>query len=896
MSPALSRADLLRLLAVAPPTGQAGAAAVLGWARQDPQPGVPSGPVAATPAPPGRVPALDGGELQYLARRRPYYWRVEQSRPEPASEQDAQVEPDDPAEAAAGSDQLPPPQDQPIPPLRSAGQWQNLWDRLPPHPAGGGRIDLRRCVAKLARAEPLQRLPRQPRAGFSRALTLILDRPDALRPVWDDMGAARRSLSALFGDELLGFHLPGGPDGAWHRLGRPGLASRTAIPGGATVVLIGAFGALQTGTPSPPWRALLAQLRDNGHDCLLVPVCPLRAAALPATPGSRLAALDPAAGRGAGPVPAAKALDTLLAALSHLWLPAPARLRGLRRAVPGAGLHTELLAYNHPTVVHNEFHLGLRAEHLLEALHRFDALDPALRRTLQARIDAWPLDAGARDIERLQGRLLDPGAAAAYPQLLRQGRQAVADLSRPSMALGQFCAMLPLLRQLEARGPGADWRPTLDAAHQVARALHRLPEAEQRHRASAGLVLRQRGQGLVAQPAGPDVAGLLAVGPGAWCAQTGQWASAGLPTGSRTVELIDRGLRWRLQAGPRPAWAQRAWVDGGRLYAAHAQGARFEWAPASPTRPSGGWEPLEPGQGADWDWAAAVGVDQHGLWALLRVGEAGYRLRWVPPGEFLMGSPADEDERDDGETLHRVRLTRGYWLGETAVTQALWQAVTGNNPSSHKGDRLPVEQVSWDDCQDFIEQLNRKLPGLHADLPTEAQWEYACRAGTRTRYWWEDLFDAEYANSGGQTRPDADYPANGFGLRGMSGNVYEWCADGFREYPDGPVDDPVGPPEAGRRVLRGGSWGHFGRYLRSAYRYHNSPDYRGAYFGLRLAGGFDPRAGQPGAGAATADGREQGERQGGGRGHGDGASASPPAGQRSTRKSGFGRLTGRDRD
>ncbi|TAN50525.1 MAG: formylglycine-generating enzyme family protein, partial [Methylococcaceae bacterium] len=139
-------------------------------------------------------------------------------------------------------------------------------------------------------------------------------------------------------------------------------------------------------------------------------------------------------------------------------------------------------------------------------------------------------------------------------------------------------------------------------------------------------------------------------------------------------------------------------------------------------------------------WAGCLGRDRHGIFADFTVatphGSAGQRLRWIEPGVFWMGSPQDEPERDSNEgPRHRVTLTQGFWLADTACTQALWRTVMGNNPSDFKDDeQCPVEQVSWNDVQDFLRKLEALLPGCEAHLPSEAQWEYACRAGSDTPF------------------------------------------------------------------------------------------------------------------------------------------------------------------
>jgi len=257
-------------------------------------------------------------------------------------------------------------------------------------------------------------------------------------------------------------------------------------------------------------------------------------------------------------------------------------------------------------------------------------------------------------------------------------------------------------------------------------------------------------------------------------------------------------------------------------------------------------------------WATAWGEDLYGLWQAFAIGGVGQVMRWIPPGRFEMGSPEEEPERRDDETLHPVTLTRGLWLAETACTQALWRAVRGDNPSGFDDDpENPVEQVSWDDCQAFIAEANRHFPaGFRLRLPTEAEWEYACRAGTRTPFSFgteltTDLacYDGRYPYHDGQrgeyrqrTLPVHHFQPNSWGLYQMHGNVWEWCQDRHGDYSDGPVTDPKGPEQGRSRVLRGGSWRGNGRSLRSAYRARPLPGYRDRSIGLRLAGGFDPRA------------------------------------------------------
>lgn len=210
-------------------------------------------------------------------------------------------------------------------------------------------------------------------------------------------------------------------------------------------------------------------------------------------------------------------------------------------------------------------------------------------------------------------------------------------------------------------------------------------------------------------------------------------------------------------------------------------------------------------------------------------------------------SPAGEKRRSDDETQFRAVLTKGYWLQTTEVTQGQWEAVMGSNPSSFKlGTNHPVEAVSWDDCQEFIAELRQR--GIGARLPTEAQWEFACRAGTTTPFNTGATISTEQANYNGkytygngrkgkyseQTTPVGSFASNAWGLHDMHGNVCEWCEDGYEWYPKGTVKDPVGPQTSSDRVLRGGSWYVIPWYLRSANRGRSSPANHFNNVGLRL--------------------------------------------------------------
>jgi formylglycine-generating enzyme required for sulfatase activity len=399
------------------------------------------------------------------------------------------------------------------------------------------------------------------------------------------------------------------------------------------------------------------------------------------------------------------------------------------------------------------------------------------------------------------------------------------------------------------------------------------------------------------------------------------WMSLGLDPaagGAGALPLGEHG--WRLRTDfeellitlmERPPWAQTLGRDQDGLFVGVAAGQgerRASWCtPLEWLR----WPGLPVGPAVDSPWdghGAFVDADQfkalrsfglvpagagwtlsrdrYGLRAEISIKGVAIGLRWIWPGVFQMGSPPTEQGRDSDETQHEVILTRGVWLAETACTQALWEAVMDKNPSYTKGPQLPVEQVSWEDIQVFIGRLNTWLggsversarPTQGFRLPTEAEWEYVCRAGTTTAYSFGDVFDSKLANIGSKTVAVCSLPPNPWGLYEMHGNVDEWCQDWFGDYSAGPVIDPAGADSGDRRVRRGGGWVYRAHSLRSACRFHGAPGFRGHYCGFRLALGPEPGqagngqpvgsgAGLPAQGASGSDRKARAVRPRGGKG------------------------------
>ncbi|MCB9833414.1 MAG: formylglycine-generating enzyme family protein [Planctomycetes bacterium] len=269
-------------------------------------------------------------------------------------------------------------------------------------------------------------------------------------------------------------------------------------------------------------------------------------------------------------------------------------------------------------------------------------------------------------------------------------------------------------------------------------------------------------------------------------------------------------------------------------------------------------------------WASTWGQGIHGVFADFELAGREYRMRWVPGGSFIMGSPADEPGRYEDESQHEVSLD-GFWLGELPCSQALWEAVMDDNPSRFRSPDRPVEQVSWLDCERMMKRLAARVPGLEPRFPTEAEWEYACRAGRAeatyagaieirgmndapvldaiawyggnsgvgfelddgadSSRWLGRQFDHDVTGtrSVGLKRP------NDWGLYDMLGNVWEWCADWFGPYSALPVINPGGPSSAVVRAYRGGSWSSDARDVRAACRAHGRPGLTWYYLGFRLA-------------------------------------------------------------
>ncbi|MBR2451262.1 MAG: SUMF1/EgtB/PvdO family nonheme iron enzyme [Paludibacteraceae bacterium] len=243
-----------------------------------------------------------------------------------------------------------------------------------------------------------------------------------------------------------------------------------------------------------------------------------------------------------------------------------------------------------------------------------------------------------------------------------------------------------------------------------------------------------------------------------------------------------------------------------------------------------------------WSDGSGGGDDITGGTQTFTVNGVSFTMVGVEGGTFIMGATSEQgtsDPWDDEYPTHSVTLS-DFAIGETEVTQELWQAVMGSNPSSFSGTNLPVEEVSWNDCQTFITKLNQ-LTGKNFRLPTEAEWEYAARGGNKSKGYKyagsNTLSDVAWYgdNSSSKTHPVQQKQANELGLYDMSGNVYEWCQDWFGGYSSSAQTNPTGPVSGSSRVNRGGSWTYSARFCRVSFRFNNTPTNFNSGLGLRLA-------------------------------------------------------------
>ena len=346
----------------------------------------------------------------------------------------------------------------------------------------------------------------------------------------------------------------------------------------------------------------------------------------------------------------------------------------------------------------------------------------------------------------------------------------------------------------------------------------------------------------VTDPIGPSAGTQRVVRGGCWDAPARHLRSAcrrGIDSGERIVALGFRLLSSDLGAEP----SERVMLPKAEPGTERAMPLQVRMKDKETVRTDTFWK-----SGIKPSWVSDYGKDRYGLWCEFQVPcpdgtrSITQRMRWIKAGEFMMGSSGKKSGRwDDDSPQHRVILNQGYWMADTQVTQELWMAVRKDeNPSRLKGKSNPVESVSWWDCKDWIVKICELHKSLNATLPTEAQWEYACRAGSQTAYCFDDdpkelrqygWFDE---NAKGKTHPVKQLTANAWGLYDMHGNVWEWCSNRYAQDTKFATSAHTGPVKSTDRVIRGGSWDSPAWNLRSAFRVSFDPGLKGSTLGFRL--------------------------------------------------------------
>jgi formylglycine-generating enzyme required for sulfatase activity len=919
--PTLYRADLLRLLAAgqgAIPPEVAARLCGFDYEKSEPEAvspllsNVPAEPLQSLTAPTKPPPPAEKPHFRF--------WRVESMEVEPEETNRRRHEPPPeisharPLTNADFCDPGSPPPGRPLLP------WFRLWPFVRmalSRRAKTRQPDVPRVIRSIAEGRPLRRLPTVMRSGWHPRARILLDRREGLAPFWDDYDFLIRRLKAVRGGlglrvekvpppEEQAPHLddgsPGGiessPD-SWRKLVR-GSES-------AAVLVLSDLNQFQNGLLQTPWLVLGRQFRRRGVRPWVLCPCPRDRWSADLAHVWQMAAWDrglrlPLTGRGQRAEPPA------LVELPDILRRRRAQADQLAiRLAPAIRVERGFLRDVRILRPHAEADTGTEYDlwHSVPGSTLGFTFPTAQLRELRAAFAALPAAEQAAVISLLQRHhdycanlfghlevlaLRDVLPAERLNEFIRDGVLKPDALDRATGFLRRYVAALHKTPDQLTPGTDAFAARNLDRLQDHAR---HGPEME------ALWVLSRRELGSpLPDWVRPDQL--------AWldpqerqetrnqirCRQGLHPTDGRLLTTMRsrseifhaTVHSDSRSVVWPL------TWSQLEMLDAGTLAEAHriALKSDRETVQLVPvTRPS---------------WARRMWQDRFGLAAEFSVGGVPFVLRWIPPGRFLMGAPEDENGRDDDEgPQHEVTISRGFWMGETPVTQAQWRAVVeatnakrkakerlDPSPSHFKGPpELPVEQVSWDDCRKFCDRFNQLLregPGF--GLPTEAQWEYACRAGTTTALYTGPLtipglnngpeLDpvAWYGGNSGQdlevTNPydSSDWPEkqynhqkagthrvklkqpNAWGLYDTLGNVWEWCVDAKVPYSvEATVDPCANGGEGAFRVVRGGSWSDQARNCRAAIRFDGPPGNHWGNLGFRLAAGQEFQAAEPVLGA-----------------------------------------------
>ena len=740
--------------------------------------------------PPPKTPDIERGaadETEEEAECTPF-WRLEE-----CARLEEETPPDD-VKAARPVEWRHRPKDAPEPvPLNS---WRRLLPRLRRILAlsiESRELDVDEIVNSISQGTYLARLPRQRRRRWCRELQIITDRSRRLTPFWEDQRDVSRRLKRLLPGHRVTFGRCMSDPSDIRLYAGSGPSTDYSPPAkGATVIVLGDLGCLakEGGKLTRAWQAFGQRLAEHG--CRLIALTP--------TPASR-------------------------------------REDGLWQSIPWD----------------SQFGCGPRgakdcdrqAERLLMLLSPATRIEPGLLRAIRLLLQPMDADAGTEaDVWQSEDLISKSNVAATLdPKAGKRLRAAFAKFGDETLKK----QVLDTIKVWRSRLPDAVWFEELASLDRESRALLPMDEV----RAADDYFEHVRWEFEGGAESNPDAwddvwaeSVLGRVPDYAWTpALYRLWWSVGDREGT-SPPGFKPGLIGDKETPPRRLLLAQG--DGliVRTWSAEADPDPRDDSPLGAIESRSGYLNIEPvnrfwASGESPAWAHDWGVDDIGPWVTVRVeGENGgfvaQRMRWIASGRFLMGSPDSEPERQEREgPRHEVTISKGFWLFDTACNQGFWQAVMGENPSHHLGSDLPVESVSFFEVERFLERIAERVPGLTLTLPSEAQWEYACRAGTETPFSFGETIQTDQVNFDGnypygnsetgfyrqETVPVGSLPANPWGLFEMHGNVDEWCLDGLRDYRAQPVTDPLGPTSRDTlRVVRGGSWDDYARFVRSAFR------------------------------------------------------------------------------
>ena len=890
---AISRGHLLRSFKVVPKGGRLAAAEFCGYFRS---------PTEIAPGPPSTEPrghdrAADaaglaekraetrsqpGGQIRFLCAVQALSFRAKPARPSPVREPFAE-------EDLLG-------EDSPLPATPPLQPWSRLWPYL--RRALGcqkesHRIDTRRLVRESAELRPMQRLPRVTFVTWADHACLVLDRRTALAPFWDDMDELARRLILLRGRE--GLRARWIEDGlekgqAFDLFTRRACALKPEAR--MPVLVLSDMGCLSRDAQLVrAWLELAEDMDDQSIVGAALLPCPRdrwegrlarrwrcacwdRHERLPqGRAGQRRRSLD------SDQIHPEQRTAELLPLLSPAVRVEPGLLRTLRLLLGDrwADVGTEFDVWHHPEAANTPTAMALLPDAALQHRAGFEQKPPELKLAVVRGLEQF--HAGCAPTVRPRETLNLAEGGIDLP--LDKVEQARKHLKRIEDTLASLAAQPknPKSRQLARRLGLFDWvdremtRLSPQAMGQQGSALwaikqcwsglpvrelpkgivrERVVEAMQALKAPESEILwevRQIGSALSLKPANARL----------------EPKTLDLPTGAPLAWLRDQ--RRQLMFFTEDAAGEVSQI---LLLPKAGVDVRFSMRAARSLKLASDLGEITFSSLTRPNWARRLGQDQAGLFAEFELKGDIFRLRWIPPGGFLMGSPEDEAGRNSDESpQHLVTISKGFWLAETLCTQVQWKAVMGKKPSQFNkpyDPKRPVGLVSWEDCRQFCARLRERVPDLDFRLPSEAEWEYACRAGTTSAFndgsgcteptgkdpalerlgWYGQ-------NSENKTQPAREKLPNAWGLYDMHGNVLEWCADGTRRYSSEPQTDPLGPvDDRSRRVVRGGAFWCDARICRSAFRIAFRPGDRYGDLGFRLAAGQPPGRGAPSQTAAGA--------------------------------------------